>query len=32
MAGKSTLNRMELRRDKPEEDGRYKKIAVNLAA
>jgi Transposase DDE domain group 1 len=29
MAGKSTPNRMELRRDKPEEDGHYKKIAVN---
>lgn len=32
MAGKSTLNRMELRRDNPEEDGRYKKIAVNEEA
>jgi hypothetical protein len=32
MAGKSTLNRMELRQDKPEEDGRYKKIGVNEEA
>ena len=32
MAGKSTLNRMELRRDNPEEDGRYKKIALNEEA
>ena len=32
MAGKSTLNRMELRRDNREEDGRYKKIAVNEEA
>ena len=32
MAGKSTLNRMELRRDNLEENGRYKKIAVNEEA
>lgn len=32
LAGKSTLNRMELRSDKPEEDGRYKKIALNEEA
>lgn len=29
LAGKSTLNRMELRSDEPEKDGRYKKIAVS---
>lgn len=29
LAGKSTLNRMELRSDQPEKDGRYKKIAVS---
>jgi hypothetical protein len=28
MAGKSTLNRLELRTDDPEQDGNYKKIAV----
>jgi hypothetical protein len=32
MAGKSTLNRMELRSDEPGEDERYKKIAVNEEA
>src|SRR5215469_11216128 len=32
MAGKSTMNRMELRRDNPEEDGRYKKIGVDGGA
>lgn len=32
LAGKSTLNRMELRQDNPEEDGRYKKIAVSEEA
>jgi Transposase DDE domain group 1 len=29
LAGKSTLNRMELRTDDPKQDGRYKKIAVS---
>lgn len=29
LAGKSTLNRLELRTDDPEKDGRYKKIAAN---
>jgi hypothetical protein len=32
LAGKSTLNRLELRSDNPEQDGRYKKIAVEAAA
>ncbi len=32
LAGKSTLNRMELRSDQPEMDGRYKKIAVSEEA
>ena len=29
LAGKSTLNRLELRTDDPEKDGRYKKIAAS---
>lgn len=29
LAGKSTLNRLELRSDDPKKDGRYKKIAAN---
>lgn len=29
LAGKSTLNRLELRSDQPAKDGRYKKIAVS---
>ena len=32
LAGKSTLNRLELRSDQPEMDGRYKKIAVSEEA
>jgi Transposase DDE domain group 1 len=32
LAGKSTLNRMELRSEKPEQDGRYKKIAADETA
>src|ERR1044071_6395260 len=32
LVGKSTLNRLELRSDNPEQDGRYKKIAVEGAA
>jgi Transposase DDE domain group 1 len=31
LAGKSTLNRLELRSDDPEKEGRYKKIAINVA-
>jgi hypothetical protein len=31
LAGKSTLNRLELRSDDPEKDGRYKKIAIDVA-
>lgn len=31
LAGKSTLNRMELRSDDPKKDGRYKKIALDAA-
>src|SRR5262249_8821645 len=30
LAGKSTLNRLELRSDDPEKDGRYKKIAIDV--
>src|SRR5688572_8617441 len=30
LAGKSTLNRLELRTDDPEKDGRYKKIAIDV--
>ncbi len=29
LAGKSTLNRLELRSDDPAKDGRYKKIALD---
>jgi Transposase DDE domain group 1 len=29
LAGKSTLNRLELRSDDPQKDGRYKKIAID---
>jgi Transposase DDE domain group 1 len=29
LAGKSTLNRLELRADDPQKDGRYKKIAID---
>ncbi|KAF0248116.1 MAG: transposase family protein [bacterium] len=32
LAGKSTLNRLELRSDDPKKDGRYKKIAANTQA
>jgi len=32
LAGKSTLNRLELRSDDPKQDGAYKKIAVNSEA
>jgi hypothetical protein len=31
LAGKSTLNRLELRADDPHKDGRYKKIAIDVA-
>jgi len=31
LAGKSTLNRLELRSDNPQKDGRYKKIALDVA-
>ena len=32
MAGKSTLNRLELRTDDPKVDGGYKKISANVEA